>query len=493
MLRAMRMRFDTDEFSDLWKCVQEWVKTPNQSKFDSAWEWIQTEKEKVPESFVKYLKENWMGIVPLWAGIARKNRTIFQEGDTNMLIEAYHHVLKSKWLEGKQNRRMDYLIHRLVILMLLDYESKHDRQEKGFEGPDLAKKRRAEILARTPEVDTESIRDLGDDQFSVQSSHSLRTYSVELSTQSCDCLYWPRVQLCKHVAAVAHFLGTAISQQKQYTRSPTPRRRNNHSGKAQSAFLSDGVPSSPRTIQSLQLVEAHLTAVVENSRSSDSPLPDKEVIPPNQGTWSETAERMGAKRQRRRPRPSSALSPEPPVAERIGDLNRKRPRIKFLDPYSGGVRSGRDAVPDAQSAAQNAEARAAAANGMPAPLTQPSKRGRKRAGIPALSQPSLAPPPSASTAPVAWHTLLTTQAAPASSTVTDNTPSQTLEQRHVYAGTSSAPAPLLPPTSAWYPIPNAYHPGMSAHAPYPYHTTYPSFWPYGYLPPSQPHLPPPQQ
>ncbi|KAH9000048.1 hypothetical protein EDB92DRAFT_1756184, partial [Lactarius akahatsu] len=98
-----------------------------------------------PKSFVKYLKENWMGIVPLWAGIARKNRTIFQEGDTNMLIEVYHHVLKSKWLEGKRNCHVDYLIHRLVILMLLDYESKHNCWEKGFEGPDLAKKRHAEI------------------------------------------------------------------------------------------------------------------------------------------------------------------------------------------------------------------------------------------------------------------------------------------------------------------------------------------------------------
>ncbi|KAH9017742.1 hypothetical protein EDB83DRAFT_2528519 [Lactarius deliciosus] len=171
---------------------------------------------------------------------------------------------------------------------------------------------------------------------------------------------------------------------------------------------------------------------------------------------------MGAKRQWRRPRPSSASSPEPPAAERIGDLNRKRLRIKFLDPYSGGVRSGRDAAPDAQSTAQNAEAHAAVANGVPTPLTQPSKRGRKRAGIPALSQPSSAPPPPASTAPVAWHALLTTQATPASSTITDNTPSQTLEQHHVHTGTSSAPAPLLPSTSAWYPVPNAYHPGILA-------------------------------
>lgn len=55
------------------------------------------------------------------------------------------------------------------------------------------------------------------------------------------------------------------------------------------AFLDDGVPSSPATVRSLQLVESHLTAIVRNSQSSADPLPDKDVIPPNQGTWAETA------------------------------------------------------------------------------------------------------------------------------------------------------------------------------------------------------------
>ena len=52
------------------------------------WEWIQTDP-LVPKSFVDYLQNNWMGIVPLWSAIYRKSCSIFQEGDTNMLIEAY--------------------------------------------------------------------------------------------------------------------------------------------------------------------------------------------------------------------------------------------------------------------------------------------------------------------------------------------------------------------------------------------------------------------
>src|SRR6266404_651243 len=87
VLWAMRMHFRTEEFPDLWERVCEWVKTPDQSKFDSVWQWIQTDPS-VPQSFVDYLQQNWMPIVSLWAGISRLKRTIFQENDTNMLIEA---------------------------------------------------------------------------------------------------------------------------------------------------------------------------------------------------------------------------------------------------------------------------------------------------------------------------------------------------------------------------------------------------------------------
>jgi hypothetical protein len=87
MLHAMQMHFCTEEFPELWKCIWEWVKTSDWPTFDSLWEWIQT-SSLVPQSFIDYLKSSWMSIVPLWAGISRQNRTIYQEGDTNMLIEA---------------------------------------------------------------------------------------------------------------------------------------------------------------------------------------------------------------------------------------------------------------------------------------------------------------------------------------------------------------------------------------------------------------------
>lgn len=393
-------------------------------------------------------------------------------------------MLKSKWLEGKHNRHVDHLIHTLVVVLLPSYANRHDRQELGFDGPDLANKRRQEILARTPEIKAESIRNLGDDQFSVQSAmHSSRLYSVELGAQSCDCPDWPRVQFCKHVAAVAHHFGNSDQQIEAISQTVKPIREVSLGAQSDGssatsivenviavskAFLDDGVPSSPATVRSLQLVESHLTAVVRNSQSSADPLPDKDIIPPNQGTWAKTAERMGATRKRKRPRPTTVSSPDPPPAtELIGELNRKKLRIKLTDPYSGGVSSWKCAEPDARSAAQNTEARAheaAAASGASLP-SQP-KRGRKRAVIPSPSFVPLPPPTSIPSMPphlaipsAPWYTVHaspTTQGYPVAATPATAVPTESVpSQRQDAPATSSARQPPAF-TPAWYPTQPGY-------------------------------------
>ena len=186
---------------------------------------------------------------------------------------------------------------------------------------------------------------------------------------------------------------------------------------------------------------------------------------------------MGVMRKQKRPRPTTVSSPDPPPAtELIGELNRKKLRIKLTDPYSGGVSSGKRAEPDARSAAQNTEARAheaAAASGASLP-SQP-KRGRKRAVIPSPSFVPLPPPTSIPSMPphlaipsAPWYTVHaspTTQgypvaATPATAVLTESVPSQ----RQDAPATSSARQPPAF-TPAWYPT----QPG------------YPQvYWPYGY-------------
>ena len=138
VLRAIRTHFVITEFKDLWDLIQKWVRTPDQYEFDSMWEDIQSDKS-IPKSVVQYLAREWMTCKEMWSAVHRQNRMIFEEGDTNMLLEAYviillsrqqisnnlysyHHVIKSKWLESKHNCRIDYLINTLVEEFLPEVE-----------------------------------------------------------------------------------------------------------------------------------------------------------------------------------------------------------------------------------------------------------------------------------------------------------------------------------------------------------------------------------
>ncbi|KAF8270563.1 hypothetical protein EI94DRAFT_1422579, partial [Lactarius quietus] len=92
-----------------------------------------------PQSLVKYIQTEWIPVTEMWSKVSRQNRHIFEEGDTNMLIEAYHHVLKSKWLDGKRNRRLDHLAFILVKSVDPYYRFQHDRQQTGLDGLNLEK------------------------------------------------------------------------------------------------------------------------------------------------------------------------------------------------------------------------------------------------------------------------------------------------------------------------------------------------------------------
>src|SRR5258708_31051970 len=126
-----------------------------------------------------------------------------------MFYISYHNVLKSIWIEGKRNRRVDHLIHSVVIQYLPDLEIRLKRQERGMEGADLGETRHRQILTRAPKTPLENIRKNDDLHFDVQSSNSNKIYKVNLGTTSCDCSDFPRIRMCKHIAAVVHFFWVA--------------------------------------------------------------------------------------------------------------------------------------------------------------------------------------------------------------------------------------------------------------------------------------------
>jgi len=58
----------------------------------------------------------------------------------------WHHVLKGKFLHGKCNRRVDYLIHTLVEQVIPYYRSKQARQDVGFEGENLEVMKHRQVI-----------------------------------------------------------------------------------------------------------------------------------------------------------------------------------------------------------------------------------------------------------------------------------------------------------------------------------------------------------
>src|SRR6266849_2625774 len=97
----------------------------------------------------------------------------------------------------------------MVNEYLPDLEFRHKRQALGMEGLNLAKKRRCQIQRCAPETPVEKILKINDSHFEVQSSNSNKLYQIDLGTKTCNCIDFPRVHLCKHIVAVAHFFGGA--------------------------------------------------------------------------------------------------------------------------------------------------------------------------------------------------------------------------------------------------------------------------------------------
>ena len=87
VLRAIRTHFKTEEFPALWDLIQDWVRMKNEKEFNACWSQIQGDTS-VPKSVADYIAREWLPHKEMWSAMSRQNRTIFEEGDTNMLLES---------------------------------------------------------------------------------------------------------------------------------------------------------------------------------------------------------------------------------------------------------------------------------------------------------------------------------------------------------------------------------------------------------------------
>ncbi|KAJ7743737.1 hypothetical protein DFH07DRAFT_711389, partial [Mycena maculata] len=135
--------------------------------------------------------------------VYRKDRNIFEACDTNMLIEAWHHVLKGKFLLNKRNRRMDHLVWTLIMQVMPYHSLKQRRQDLGFEGIDIEVRKRRDIVKRSQQYTKDDIEHVDEEQYLVRSkSEPSHIYEVDISTYTCTCLDFPLISYCKHICAV---------------------------------------------------------------------------------------------------------------------------------------------------------------------------------------------------------------------------------------------------------------------------------------------------
>jgi len=235
-------------------------------------------------------------------------------------------VLKSHYLGGKRNRRVNYIIKTLVKKFVPDFQIRHEQQTVGLEGWGLEDKHQQQILVSARNIPLDSIHQVNDTELSVASkSYPGHCYLVDLSNSTCDCDCddFLRIRFCKHIAAVNVYFPELFPEPERSSSPEIP----------ECARIQDPPPSAPGSdaneehvvllkdittlcqqlmavsdeatpnVQTLESVKFSLNAAIALANGTQA-FPEKENFNPNQKTWAETAKHMGAqKAPRRKPGP----------------------------------------------------------------------------------------------------------------------------------------------------------------------------------------------
>lgn len=107
---------------------------------------------------------------------------------TNGVHFSWHHILKGKMLDGKQNKQLDHLLYILLHKAILFYKAKHWHQKYGLKGPDLEVQEREKMQVCGATFTLNDIQ-------KVTSGHLYLIYSqscpkhqhiVDIETYTCD-------------------------------------------------------------------------------------------------------------------------------------------------------------------------------------------------------------------------------------------------------------------------------------------------------------------
>ncbi|GJE88758.1 MULE and SWIM domain-containing protein [Phanerochaete sordida] len=442
VLHAWQQHFVTTAFPDLWQLLKQWIRISDESGFEAHWAKI---RQEAPQSFIEYLELYWLPRREMWSAMHRKNRDIFEKNDTNMLLEAYHHVLKGMFLEHKRNRRVDNLIYTLITHVLPHYYLRLSRQEHGFEGDDLELQERRAAALKALSILRESISSTGEAVFSVASQSTPGTrYSVNLDDYTCSCPAYPLVSFCKHIAAVQAYFpedlpealfgveiphctnGDRPSDAAQATQQPLPA----VSSPVLAPADHQNMQKSTALIQDLQRLMENLAAALQDVLGDTAGLlPPAMKIAPNQHSWTETAQTM------------------------IGQI--KRTKRKITDAYAGGESSGKKAKSDAKKPRLSGISSVSQAQQQPAPGDAKSTSNHVPLH-PQSAQPASLPPHAAAPPPAAAYPGATWSWTPAVHGYHFSSAPTTVSTRAVRTSTPHNPLIMYPqPTTQ--PQPSAVH------------------------------------
>ncbi|KAJ3523685.1 hypothetical protein NMY22_g11333 [Coprinellus aureogranulatus] len=362
VLHAWQGHFSITKYPDLWALLKTWPRITDENLFQERWSQI---RQIAPASVVEYL-ESWLPDKVMWSAIYRRERNIYQKCDTNMLVEAWHHLLKGKFMQGKRNRRLDQLIYVLVYQAMPYFIHRHHLQYSGFEGGDLEvqERLRIEVAAKLiPEDDIEQVDD--GEIFNVKSqTYPDKVYCVDLDAYDCTCPSFPQIFMCKHIYAVqlnyselcepiqaspsdivsadtfaptnfAPAVNAAHNEPEQPEQTmpndvvQQPPTSNSHVKDdllhSLSALVHQLHNLSPSKLDTDKVTTLHDTITSFSNRlPSGSVLPPAKRVAPNQHSWPETAAVMGTQVKGKK-------------------------RTTHTDAYSGGERSGKRAKEDALS------------------------------------------------------------------------------------------------------------------------------------------------
>lgn len=155
-----------------------------------------SDEDNEMSKFLEYFQKEYVKRVEQWAPCYRDKSLV----NTNMALEAFHRLIKVCYLEKKQNRRVDYLLH---VLLKIARDKVFERLQKTQKGK--SSYRLCEINRRHKTAEKLSSADamisVSKDLWKVKSSSTIQShYTVEKILDKCSCaLKCGKCNACVHL------------------------------------------------------------------------------------------------------------------------------------------------------------------------------------------------------------------------------------------------------------------------------------------------------